>query len=299
MNLFKYLILAIFLIVFNQSSFAEDIKSKLDGKIYSKLNEFTQNIGEGLAKNLENYENLKYLDYSINLQDNLKPTIEIQSVSELINYNDGTLFNQINLLSHDQETTINFGIGKRKLVEDETLMLGTNIFLDYQFDESHLRTGIGFEAISNSLDFIANYYNAVSGFKSTEEGREKALDGYDLRLNYHLSKKNNTDLFLELFEWENPNSTFEEDGEKFGVSSLIGNVAIVLGYLNDNRNNDGIFGSVKVVVPIGKQKSKNNISQTTNIDNLSVRNKLYVPVQRDNKIKVVKISKSGVKISGF
>ncbi len=299
MNLFKYLILAIFLIVFNQSSFAEDIKSKLDGKIYSKLNEFTQNIGEGLAKNLENYENLKYLDYSINLQDDFKPTIEIQSVSELINYNDGTLFNQINLLSHDQETTINFGIGKRKLVEDETLMLGTNIFLDYQFDESHLRTGIGFEAISNSLDFIANYYNAVSGFKSTEEGREKALDGYDLRLNYHLSKKNNTDLFLELFEWENPNSTFEEDGEKFGVSSLIGNVAIVLGYLNDNRNNDGIFGSVKVVVPLGKQKSKNNISQTTNINNLSVRNKLYVPVQRDNKIKVVKISKSGVKISGF
>ena len=299
MKLFKYLILAIFLIVFNQSSFAEDIKSKLDGKIYSKLNEFTQNIGEGLAKNLENYENLKYLDYSINLQDNFKPTIEIQSVSELINYNDGTLFNQINLLSHDQETTINFGIGKRKLVEDETLMLGTNIFLDYQFDESHLRTGIGFEAISNSLDFIANYYNAVSGFKSTEEGREKALDGYDLRLNYHLSKKNNTDLFLELFEWENPNSTFEEDGEKFGVSSLIGNVAIVLGYLNDNRNNDGIFGSVNVVVPLGKQKSKNNISQTTNIDNLSVRNKLYVPVQRDNKIKVVKISKSGVKISGF
>ena len=299
MNLFKHLILLIFLIVFNQSSFAEDIKSKLDGKIYSKLNEFTQNIGEGLAKNLENYENLKYLDYSINLQDDFKPTIEIQSVSELINYNDGTLFNQINLLSHDQETTINFGIGKRKLVEDETLMLGTNIFLDYQFDESHLRTGIGFEAISNSLDFIANYYNAVSGFKSTEEGREKALDGYDLRLNYHLSKKNNTDLFLELFEWENPNSTFEEDGEKFGISSLIGNVAIVLGYLNDNRNNDGIFGSVKVVVPLGKQKSKNNISQTTNINNLSVRNKLYVPVQRDNKIKVVKISKSGVKISGF
>ena len=299
MNLFKHLILSIFLIVFNQSSFAEDIKSKLDGKIYSKLNEFTQNIGEGLAKNLENYENLKYLDYSINLQDDFKPTIEIQSVSELINYNDGTLFNQINLLSHDQETTINFGIGKRKLVEDETLMLGTNIFLDYQFDESHLRTGIGFEAISNSLDFIANYYNAVSGFKSTEEGREKALDGYDLRLNYHLSKKNNTDLFLELFEWENPNSTFEEDGEKFGISSLIGNVAIVLGYLNDNRNNDGIFGSVKVVVPLGKQKSKNNISQTSNINNLSVRNKLYVPVQRDNKIKVVKISKSGVKISGF
>ena len=59
MNLFKHLILSIFLIVFNQSSFAEDIKSKLDGKIYSKLNEFTQNIGEDFAYSLRDFENLK------------------------------------------------------------------------------------------------------------------------------------------------------------------------------------------------------------------------------------------------
>ena len=299
MNLFKYLILAIFLIVFNQSSFAEDIKSKLDGKIYSKLNEFTQNIGEDFANSLRDFENLKYLDFSFNIQEGFDPSIQIESVSKLKEYDDGALFNQLNLISQDSKTTINLGIGKRKLFDNDAYMLGTNFFIDYQFDEAHLRSGLGFEAISNSLDFIANYYNAISGFKNTSDGREKALDGYDLKLNYHLPNQSNTDFFVQLFEWENPNSTYEEKGEKLGMTSSIGNLAFEIGYLNDNKDNDGLFGSLKVVIPLGEQReviNKNN--ENINKNNLSVRNKLYMPVERENKIKLVKIS-SGVKVSGF
>ena len=299
MNLFKHLILLIFLIVFNQSSFAEDIKSKLDGKIYSKLNEFTQNIGEDFANSLRDFENLKYLDFSFNIQEGFDPSIQIESVSKLKEYDDGALFNQLNLISQDSKTTINLGIGKRKLFDNETYLLGTNFFIDYQFDEAHLRSGLGFEAISNSLDFIANYYNAISGFKNTGDGREKALDGYDLKFNYHLSNKSNTDFFVQLFEWENPNSTYEEKGEKVGMTSSIGNLAFEIGYLNDNKDNDGLFGSLKVVIPLGEQRdTANKNNENTNKNSLSVRNKMYMPVQRENKIKLVKIS-SGVKVSGF
>ena len=299
MNLFKHLILSIFLIVFNQSSFAEDIKSKLDGKIYSKINEFTQNIGEDFADSLRDFENLKYLDFSFNIQEGFDPSIQIESVSKLKEYDDGALFNQLNLISQDSKTTINLGIGKRKLFDNETYLLGTNFFIDYQFDEAHLRSGLGFEAISNSLDFIANYYNAISGFKNTGDGREKALDGYDLKFNYHLSNKSNTDFFVQLFEWENPNSTYEEKGEKVGMTSSIGNLAFEIGYLNDNKDNDGVFGSLKVVIPLGEQReTANKNNENTNKNSLSVRNKMYMPVQRENKIKLVKIS-SGVKVSGF
>ena len=299
MILFKHLILLIFLIVFNQSSFAEDIKSKLDGKIYSKINEFTQNIGEDFADSLRDFENLKYLDFSFNIQESFDPSIQIESVSKLKEYDDGALFNQLNLISQDSKTTINLGIGKRKLFDNDTYMLGTNFFIDYQFDEAHLRSGLGFEAISNSLDFIANYYNAISGFKNTSDGREKALDGYDLKLNYHLSNKSNTDFFVQLFEWENPNSTYEEKGEKVGMTSSIGNLAFEIGYLNDNKDNDGVFGSLKVVIPLGEQReTANKNNENTNKNSLSVRNKMYMPVQRENKIKLVKIS-SGVKVSGF
>ena len=299
MNLFKHLILSIFLIVFNQSSFAEDIKSKLDGKIYSKLNEFTQNIGEDFADSLRDFENLKYLDFSFNIQEGFDPSIQIESVSKLKEYDDGALFNQLNLISQDSKTTINLGIGKRKLFDNDAYMLGTNFFIDYRFDEAHLRSGLGFEAISNSLDFIANYYNAISGFKNTGDGREKALDGYDLKLNYHLSNKSNTDFFVQLFEWENPNSTYEERGEKLGMTSSIGNLAFEIGYLNDNKDNDGLFGSLKVVIPLGEQReTANKKNENTNENSLNVRNKMYMPVQRENKIKLVKIS-SGVKVSGF
>ena len=299
MKLFKHLILLLYILSFGSIVNATNIKSKVENKFYSKIDDFAQNIGEDFADSLRDFENLKYLDFSINVQEGFDPSIQIESVSKLLEYQDGALFNQLNLISQDSKTTINLGIGKRKLLDNDTYMLGTNFFVDYQFDESHLRSGLGFEAISNSLDFIANYYNAISGFKNTSDGREKALDGYDLKLNYHLSNKSNTDFFVQLFEWENPNSTYEEKGEKLGMTSSIGNLAFEIGYLNDNKDNDGLFGSLKVVIPLGEQKeaiSKNN--ENTNKNNLSVRNKLYMPVQRENKIKLVKIS-SGVKVSGF
>ena len=299
MKLLKHLILLLYFLLFGSIVNAKDIKSKVENKIYSKIDDFAQNIGEDFADSLIDFENLKYLDFSFNVQEGFDPSIQIESVSKLIEYDDGALFNQLNLISQDSKTTINLGIGKRKLFDNDTYMLGTNFFIDYQFDESHLRSGLGFEAISNSLDFIANYYNAISGFKNTSDGREKALDGYDLKLNYHLSNKSNTDLFLQLFEWENPNSTYEEKGEKLGMTSSIGNLAFEIGYLNDNKDNDGLFGSLKVVIPLGEQReiiNKNN--ENINKNNLNVRNKLYMPVQRENKIKLVKIS-SGVKVSGF
>ena len=54
-----------------------------------------------------------------------------------------------------------------------------------------------------------------------------------------------------------------------------------------------------MVIPLGEQ-IKDTIKKDENSikNSLSVRNKLYMPVQRENKIKLVKIS-SGVKVSGF
>ena len=278
---------------------AADLKSNVSDKFYSKINEFSQNLAEGLSDKLKENENLKYFDISLDFQENEKPTIEIQSVSKLKEDADSAFFNQTNLSSYNGETTINLGFGKRKLYKDETVMLGSNIFVDYQFDESHLRSGLGLEAISSVFDLRGNYYNGISGFKATDEGREKALDGYDVQLNYHMLGKNVTDLYLNTFQWENPNSTYEEKGEKFGITSQIGNLNFDLGYLNDNKNNDGFFAGIKLVVPLGNINEKKPEARTEAMQYVSVRDKLYIPVKRENKIKVVKISKSGVKISGF
>ena len=295
--------ITILLIIFSffllKNVLAVDLKSNASDKFYSSINEFSQNLAQGLADKLKQNENLKYFDISLDLQENQKPTIEIQSVSKLKEDNDSAYFNQTNLSSYNGETTINLGFGKRKLYKNETVMLGSNVFVDYQFDESHLRNGLGVEAISSVFDLRGNYYNAISGFKATDEGREKALDGYDIQLNYHITGKNNTDLYLQTFEWENPNSSYKEKGEKFGFVSQIGNLNLNLGYVNDNKNNDGFFAGVKIVVPLGDTNENQPEAKTESLQYVSVREKLYIPVKRENRIRVVKISKSGVKLSGF
>ena len=248
-----------------------------------------------LAEKLKTYEQIKYLDISVNLQEKLKPTFEIQSVNKLREESNSVVFNQTNIMSHDGDTTVNLGIGTRRLLHNESLMTGVNGFFDYQFEDEHFRKGIGFEAVSSSLDLIGNYYEAISGLKDTDEGKERALDGWDVKLNFHLPNKTKTDLFAQLFQWENPDTSYKEKGEKIGLSTQIGNFSFKAGYLNDNKNNDGYFGDIKLIIPLGKA---NTIKENSKNENLSMRSKLYMPVQRENKIKVVKIS-SGVQVGGF
>ena len=91
--------------------------------------------------------------------------------------------------------------------------------------------------------------------------------------------------------------TLENNHGVITFTGKLGNLSLEIGYLDDNKNNDGLFGSAKVVVPLGENKIKTDETNFTQLK--SVRHKLYMPVKRENKIKVVKISKSGVKISGF
>ena len=294
----KYFLIFLALFLFKEV-YAEDLKLEFSDKIYSKLNNFSQNLAQGLSDTIRQNENVKYFDISVDLQENQKPSFEIQSVNKISENPDSAIFNQTNIIAHDGDTTINLGLGKRKLINNDTVMLGSNLFIDYQLDESHLRKGLGVEAISSVFDLRGNYYNAISGFKYTDEGREKALDGYDLQLDYHMMVKNNTDLYFNTFEWEDPNSNYKDKGEKFGVTSQIGNLNFNLGYLNNNRNNDGFFADIKLVVPLGNANEKKSEVRTESSQYVSVREKLYIPVKRENKIKVVKISKSGVKLSGF
>ena len=267
--------------------------------VKNKINEFSNETAlaiSNFAKN--NFENMKYLDFDIQIQEKLKPSFRIMSVSEIFKIDSGTVFNQTSLNTHDDDETINIGFGARKLLNDNKILIGSNIFYDQQFTENHKRTGAGVEAISSVFDIRGNYYNAISGSKTTSEGSERALDGWDTQLDFHVPGKRDINIFANLFEFENPetSSTFEQKGTKLGANASLGNFIIEGGYLDDNQNNDSFFGSIKFVVKLGDQgenKTRNYLEYT------DVSNKLYQPVKRENKIRLVKLSKAGVKISGF
>ena len=290
-NLFLSTVLIYIISINSASVSAELVKNKIN-----ELSNETALAISNFAKN--NFENMKYLDFDIQLQEKLKPSFSIMSVTELLKIDSGTIFNQTSLNTHDNDETVNIGFGFRKLLNDNKILIGSNIFYDHQFDLNHKRTGAGLEAISSIFDLRGNYYNALSGSKTTSDGSERALDGWDTQLDYHLPGEKDVNIFANLFEFENPDSasTYEEKGTKFGANASLGNFTIEGGYLNDNQNNDAFFGSVKFVVKLGDNgdKKKQNFLEYTDVSD-----KLYQPVKRENKIRVVKISKSGVKVGGF
>jgi adhesin/invasin len=304
MKFLHYLLPATFSLLIATSAGSADLKAKATDKLSSfkdgKINALSNQISENLSSFAqEHFENMKYLDFNINAQEYLKPTFSIMSVNEIMKIDSGTIFNQTSINTHDSDETINIGFGVRKLLNDNTLLLGANVFYDHQLTESHKRSGAGVEAITSIFDVRANYYNAISGRRTNAGGTiERALDGWDLRGDYHLPIDQDVNLFISAFEFENPEtiSAYKETGNKLGMDAKLGNFVLEGGYMNDNQANDAYFGSIKYVVNFGSD-NQNNDSKSKSLTDVS--DQLYQPVKRENKIRVVKIDASGVVVGGF
>jgi hypothetical protein len=282
------------------------LESKAKNKISSKIDQGVSTLSGKISENItsfaaNNFEKMKYLDFEINAQEYLKPTFSIMSVTEIFKiYSDtGTIFNQTSLNTHDDDETINIGFGIRKLLNDNKVLIGSNVFYDHQFDDGHKRAGAGAEAISSIFDLRGNYYNAITQAITTKDGSETALDGWDAQVDFHLPIKYDVNIFLNAFKFESPTagSTYEETGNKFGANAKLGNFLIEGGYMNDNQENDSYFGNIKYVVNFGEDNQSSTPKSATSLTDVS--DKLYQPVKRENKIRVVKISASGVVVGGF
>ena len=282
------------------SSIKNNIKNSFNSKVNSKINAATAAASDKISTFAkDNFKSIKYLDFEIEAREYLKPTFRIMSVSEILKIDSGTIFNQTSFNNHDGDQTINIGLGGRKLLNNNTILVGSNIFYDHQFNDNHQRTGAGVEAISSIFDLRGNYYNAISSRKNTSEGGiERALDGWDAQVDYHLPIKQDISVFLNAFEFENSEagSTFKDKGNKMGLNGKFGHFLIEAGYLDDNQESDSYYGSIKFVVNMGQDKIE---SSKNLVEYLYVGHKLYEPVKRENKIRVVKISASGVVASGF
>tara|TARA_B100000787_G_C16146795_1_gene274640 strand:+ start:197 stop:1096 length:900 start_codon:yes stop_codon:yes gene_type:complete len=276
------------------------VEKKAKENITKGINAFTNKASQDVASFVRSFENVKYLDFEVNTQELLKPTFSMTSVYEIIKFDSGSIFNQTSLNTHDSDETINLGLGIRKLLNDNKLLIGSNIFFDHQFGEVHQRIGLGAEAISSIADLRYNYYDSISGRRMNAEGLiERGLDGWDLRADYHLPINQDVNIFVSAFEFENPQegSTYIEKGSKYGADAKLGNWVLEAGYMNDNQARDAYFGNIKYVVNFGSENESITPRKATTFTDVS--DKLYQPVKRENKIRVVKISASGVVVGGF
>jgi hypothetical protein len=117
-------------------------------------------------------------------------------------------FTEFGLVSDEEDTTVNIGLGIRRLSEDQTVMGGVNAFYDQEAGSGHKRGSLGVELVSAPFRFNANRYYALSDGKAISVLQtEKPMSGHDVDLEVALP------YFPGLFAGYNQSTWDGEDGE--------------------------------------------------------------------------------------
>ena len=159
--------------------------------------------GVGVTKSfLEKY--FPTVELSVDMAGGGKPTTGILVVAPLSDEKDifNTYFTQMSAFYQDNRTTLNLGLGYRKLSDDKTLLMGVNAFYDHEFPYDHGRTSLGVEARTTMWEINANKYWATTKWKTGKDGfEERALDGYDIEAGVPLPYMNWATVFVKNFQW--------------------------------------------------------------------------------------------------
>ena len=223
-----FIIITTLLFSFNAN--AEVIKNKLKNELTSNTNSY---LNSTLGKIFPTAE----VSLSSGTSDKVTGSILFVSPLSDINNKENTLFTQGSIyFSDDDRETLNLGIGNRKLLINDKLMLGANIFYDNEIDYGHTRASFGIEAISSVGSLRANQYYAISGWKDVGEAQEKALNGRDIEVGVPLPYLPWTNFYLRTFEWEGSNGATDLKGDEM---SLEAKLPLGLNLAVGKRSNDG------------------------------------------------------------
>ena len=272
-------ILKIILIFFiTSSSHADVVGSALD-KASEKISEYTSGLipGEG------------YTETSIDLRVNSKPDYSILAVRELINLDNGNIFTQFSLFNteHANKEKIigNFGLGIRKLSDDNNTLVGFNAFIDNDFTETNRRASLGLELRNSVLDFHTNIYQ---GLQDSQD--ERVLDGWEYRLAGQVPYLHWSKVFINYYEWD---GVLREDikGTKYGSDMILTN-SLDLELAYDDKSKKGLedewYAKFRFVHPPRNNgpTAKDGISENAWKENKDMTGELLSKVKRNNKIMI-------------
>lgn len=245
------------------------------------------------------------LEISVGLTEDLEPTISALTVQPLQQDADGrnTIFTQLSHFSYEQfddrKNTTNLGLGFRNVSDDNSLLIGANIFYDYEWEEGHQRLGFGLEAKMDRLDFTLNFYDAISDEKAIDANvDELALDGYDVTLRTQLPYMPWATLGLQYYEWDSID--FDDiEGTKISLDvNLTENMDLELGLSDDNDSDQTVFANL--TYNFGGNSSRPNMSDGYDteafVTGSDMRDHNLDKVRRQNKI-ITERDSTGVTIS--
>jgi len=191
--------------------------------------------------------------------------------------------------SGDRRTTLNLGLGKRWLSDDEKSFTGINSFYDYEFSSKHKRASIGGEYKRSNAELSVNKYWGVSDKHSVSGTDEEALDGYDAVFKGQLPYLPWANLVAKKYHWDRINQD-DVDGDYYGIEVyLTPEAKLEVGKQDDNYMNRETYGKLTYAFgPDGDHASLSDsvIATVAYQDGESMKNKMLTKVERSNKIVV-------------
>ena len=234
------------------------------------------------------------------LDSGTKTKSEVMAVYGLHETSNLFLFNQTSIVNFDSRRTFNMGLGARYITDDETLILGANAFYDYETKSGHKRSSLGFELLTAMLEFRANTYNAISGTIAYNGINETALDGRDMKLTANLPYLYSSNVYYSSGKWKD-GLGYETKTKEFGIAAeVLPNLFVTVAQQKKDSTKATTVASISYSIPLGNAAKTKRVMQDGNWDSRMkpIREKLYKPVQRENRI-MKKAIKLGVTVSGY
>ena len=252
------------------------------------------------------------VELELDMLNGEKPTSSILILAPLSDPSDtiNTFFTQDSIYYTDNRTTVNLGVGYRRLELDKKLLLGINAFYDHEFPYNHQRASIGLEARTTVGELNVNFYESLTDWKDGRDGLEEhGLDGRDIEIGIPLPYINWAYFFAQAFQW---------DSEVAGVKDISGTNLTIratppgfkgleiefgrtdYGETSSNKNRDANFFKINVNLTDWFKKSNNAAPLISSVAYQlgDMEAKRYEKVRRTNLI-YKQMNGQGVTVSGF
>lgn len=209
-------------------------------------------------------------------------------------------FNQTSLVRFDGRNTVNLGFGSRYINDPETVIIGGNVFYDYELDSDHERSGFGVEVLTSLLEFRANRYSAISGTVNYQGLDETALDGHDIKLTANLPYLYSSNVYFERSDFDD-GGAYSVEMDEYGVQLEVApNLVFSFAEQREQGSRTERVASLTYSIALGERNSPTRVMQDGDwsAQLQPIRDQLYRPVERENRI-TKKTVALGVTVSGF
>ena len=226
---------------------------------------------------------------SFQFQEGWKPLYSVETVQPLGHYDDKSRdvwFTQQRISrASDIGTTLNVGVGYRRISKDDHRLYGAHLFYDHRFLRHHDRLSGGLEYMSGESEFRFNWYDSTSDERVLDANLhtlERVANGYTLEYGKTFKNARWARVYVEGYHW-NQERQADKNGLRVGSElQLTPRVSVDMGYNKPEHNSGGAYGKITFRLagsPVAWYGGKHSVEGA-----MSVRSKMLSLVRRHNTI---------------